>query len=186
MVPKGGGHEPRRGPALGDGQRLHLPQQETFEPAPSAVARDLWLGASSRHLRPDPVLVADDPALNLRPHGRANPCGVFRILSRPASISPMRTKLLLSTFVVGSILGSTMVDSASEPRRPTSAPAKALAVEECCKQQGGAYDPAKKGCTVYTFSEMAVSATHDAIRQCLSSKTGIPRDQIPLNTRYIR
>src|SRR5262245_17833045 len=101
-------------------------------------------------------------------------------------MSPMLTKVLLSTFVVGLTLGSNMVSSSPAPRKAASAPAKTLAaVEECCKQQGGTYDPARKHCAVYTFSEMAMTGVHDVLRQCLSSKTGVPRDQIPIRTRYI-
>ena len=100
-------------------------------------------------------------------------------------MSPMLTKVLLPPFVVGSILGSSIVNSASAPRRVASTPTQASAVEECCKQQGGTYDPAMKRCAIYTFSEMAVAGAHDALRQCLSSKTGVRRDQIPIHTRYL-
>ena len=100
-------------------------------------------------------------------------------------MSPMPTKLLLSTFVVGLILGSSMANSAAAPRRAASTPAQASALEECCKQQGGTYDPARKGCSIYTFSEMIMAGAHDTLRQCLSSKTGVRRDQIPIRTRYL-
>jgi hypothetical protein len=99
-------------------------------------------------------------------------------------MSPMPTKVLLSTFVVGLILGSSVVNSAAAPKR-TATTSQASALEECCKQQGGTYDVAQRRCGIYTFSETIMVGAHDTMRQCLSSKTGVRRDQIPIQTRNL-
>jgi hypothetical protein len=100
-------------------------------------------------------------------------------------MSPMPTKVLLSTFVVQLILGSSIVNSVAAPKRAASTASQTSALEECCKQQGGTYDPALKRCGIYTFSETIMTGAHDTLRQCLSSKTGVRRDQIPIQTRNL-
>jgi hypothetical protein len=92
--------------------------------------------------------------------------------------------LLLSTMAVALILGSTTAGSAPARKKAPTASSGASAVEECCKQQGGTFEPVSR-CTIYDFSEHGSMSKQDAFRQCISSKTGLRRDQIPIHQRYI-
>jgi hypothetical protein len=97
----------------------------------------------------------------------------------------MLTKLLLSATAAGLIIGSTAVLSAPAKKRAPSTSPKISAVEECVKQQGGSYDPVSKKWLIHDYSEMGGTAKADALRECLSRKTGTPRHQIPVPTYYI-
>jgi hypothetical protein len=59
------------------------------------------------------------------------------------------------------------------------------AAEECVKQQGGSYDPVRKKWLIHDYSEMGGTAKADALRECVSRKTGAPRSQISVPTYYI-
>ncbi len=92
------------------------------------------------------------------------------------------TKFLLAATAVALIVGSTAAQSATARKKVPSISPKMSAVEECCKQQGGTYDTI---CHIYSWSEHGPIGREDALRQCISSKTGLRRDQIPIHPRYI-
>ncbi len=83
------------------------------------------------------------------------------------------------------IVGSTTAESATAKKRPPRASPGISAVEECVKQQGGSYDPVRKKWMIHDYSEMGGTAKADALRDCLSRKTGTARGQIPVPTYYI-
>jgi hypothetical protein len=83
------------------------------------------------------------------------------------------------------IVGSTAAESATAKKRPPRASPSISAVEECVKQQGGSYDPVRKKWLIHDYSEMGGTAKADALRQCLSRKTGAPQNQISVPTYYI-
>ena len=53
------------------------------------------------------------------------------------------------------------------------------AIIECWKQHGAAYDPVKKKWILYT-TELNIAFIGDAIRRCISRRTGIPPGKIPI------
>jgi hypothetical protein len=94
----------------------------------------------------------------------------------------MIANIVRSALLAALIFGPTAADAAPAKKRAPTTPPKMSAVEECCKQQGGTYEGK---CNIYTWSEHGGIGRQDALRQCISSKTGLRRDQIPIHTRYI-
>jgi hypothetical protein len=97
----------------------------------------------------------------------------------------MFTKVLRSATAVALSVGLTASVPASARKKAPSASPKMSAAEECVKQQGGSYDPVRKKWLIHDYSEMGGTAKADALRECVSRKTGAPRSQISVPTYYI-
>ena len=65
--------------------------------------------------------------------------------------------------------------------KPAAKSAQAVAAE-CFKQNGYSYDPAKKTWNIISSDEGLVGK-NDALRDCISRGTGIPRTAVPIISR---
>ncbi len=93
----------------------------------------------------------------------------------------MLRTIVRSALMTALIFGPTATHAAPANKRALTTPPKMTGVEECCKQQGGTYNGK---CTIYDWSEDGSMGREDALRQCISQKTGARREQIPIRRTY--
>jgi len=92
-------------------------------------------------------------------------------------------QLLLSVAVILLVVLIGTVPAGAKKTRSGTGRLNAASLE-CWKQYGAAYDPVKKKWILFTSEEYTASIG-DAIRRCISRRTGIPPSKIPIPEEII-